>query len=104
MAERPLSQREAERCEQATTPVCKCRCRGALHGARRVPSGGDFSVLHTDDPHYRPPLTKKEALTILRDAYAYVQIRGEYATPQWHSALTLLANATTEIVRETEGG
>jgi hypothetical protein len=58
---RPLNQREADRCEQAEEPVCKCRCGGAKHGAKRVPAGSPaaaFATLPPDDPHYIP-LPKK---------------------------------------------
>jgi hypothetical protein len=62
-----LTQREADRCENAREPVCKCRCGGAKHGAARVPSG-DFSELPMDDPHYRPMMTRKELKEFLADA------------------------------------
>jgi hypothetical protein len=32
---RALSARQAATCEMSKTPRCKCRCQGALHGARR---------------------------------------------------------------------
>ena len=44
---RALSERVAQRCEDAAEPVCKCRCGGALHGARR----GNVKTLPLDDPH-----------------------------------------------------
>lgn len=43
----PLSERQAQRCEDAKEPKCKCRCNGALHGAKRGPVGG----LSMGDPH-----------------------------------------------------
>lgn len=57
---RALSKRQAMNCEQAITPVCKCRCGGALHGAKRgglSQSGepinyGFFEALPADDPHH----------------------------------------------------
>lgn len=33
-----LSQRQADRCENARTPHCRCRCGGAFHGTGR-PAG-----------------------------------------------------------------
>lgn len=42
-----LSQKVAQRCEDAKESVCKCRCGGALHGARR----GDVLTLPYGDPH-----------------------------------------------------
>jgi hypothetical protein len=91
---RPLSQREADRCENAREPVCKCRCGGAKHGAGRVPSG-DFSALPMDDPHYRPPLTKGEALKMVRHARDHY-IQGEswiYESTIWRPVLNDLEQA-----------
>jgi hypothetical protein len=45
---RPLSDRQANACEHATTPRCRCRCGGEFHGAARV---DDRSQLPADDPH-----------------------------------------------------
>lgn len=61
---RPLTQREADRCENARTPVCRCRCGGAFHGKGRVPDG-DFSKLPPEDPHYRPPKVRKKSFSEL---------------------------------------
>lgn len=60
---RALSSREIVNCENATQPACKCRCGGALHGARRVkPEDGiaGFHALPDDDPHHI--LTEQEKL------------------------------------------
>lgn len=46
--QRALSFRAAQECENATGPVCKCRCNGALHGKGRVV---DTRTLPLDDPH-----------------------------------------------------
>ena len=46
---RPLNYTQADACEYARYPRCKCRCGGALHGARR---GIEFDKLPTDDPHH----------------------------------------------------
>lgn len=51
---RALSERQARNCEEARKPVCRCRCGGALHGAKR---GGEkpgrtwYEQLPEDDPH-----------------------------------------------------
>lgn len=45
---RALSWSAARRCEEAQEAVCRCRCGGQLHGARRVKSVGDLPL---DDPH-----------------------------------------------------
>lgn len=81
--QRFLTQREAERCEMAQEPVCKCRCGGEKHGAGRIGKGGDFSALPIDDPHYRPPMTKIETIRFLQDAtmrcpYPHVFERDDY--------------------------
>ena len=44
---RALSLRSADRCENAVNHVCKCRCGGKLHGAKR----GNVRDLPFDDPH-----------------------------------------------------
>lgn len=54
-----LTERQARNCEQATKPICRCRCGGALHGAKRAgkdnPPRDWFESLPEDDPHYVPP-------------------------------------------------
>lgn len=58
---RKLNERQARNCEEACEPVCRCRCGGKLHGAKR---GGDktkrifFESLPEDDPHYIPSAEK----------------------------------------------
>ena len=47
---RQLSQTQANRCENATTPRCRCRCGGAFHGAARV-TKDELGLLARDDPH-----------------------------------------------------
>lgn len=51
-----LSLRQALNCETAKEPVCKCRCGGALHGAKRNGNGAYdaawFEALPDDDPHH----------------------------------------------------
>lgn len=44
---RPISRGQAQSCEEAQEPKCKCRCGGALHGAAR----GLVTELPADDPH-----------------------------------------------------
>jgi len=63
-----LNQAEAERCEMAKEPVCKCRCGGEKHGAGRLGKGGDFSLLPITDPHYRPSMTRAQTVRFLKDA------------------------------------
>lgn len=70
-----LSLRQAQACENAITPRCRCRCGGALHGARRgVASGYDagelpprdwFAELPESDPH---KLTSAEEIAARRKA------------------------------------
>ena len=57
---RKLTERQARNCEEALGPVCRCRCGGALHGAKRqgYEQGRDFyESLPEDDPHL---IKKKE--------------------------------------------
>jgi hypothetical protein len=51
---RALSERQAKRCETAQHPACKCRCGGALHGAKRAPEPERpfFEALSENDPHH----------------------------------------------------
>lgn len=44
---RPLTVRMAQRCEDAQTIRCRCRCNGACHGAHR----GWVGTLPDFDPH-----------------------------------------------------
>jgi hypothetical protein len=44
---KPLTKRQARRCEDAKNPRCRCRCGGRLHGAQRK-----FEFLGPDDPPF----------------------------------------------------
>jgi hypothetical protein len=48
---RSLSLTQAGRCEHAKTERCRCRCGGALHGAKRGLDAAFFAALPADDPH-----------------------------------------------------
>lgn len=51
---RRLSERQARNCEEARLPRCRCRCGGALHGARRGGAGASrefYESLPEGDPH-----------------------------------------------------
>lgn len=39
---RPLSEERASACENATSPRCRCRCGGALHGRAHPPGFEKF--------------------------------------------------------------
>jgi hypothetical protein len=99
---KPLTQREADRCEQAKERVCKCRCQGSKHGAARVPAGGDFSSLPLDDPHHRPAITRNQALRMLSSARRHVigsgSLFGDYPGYQaWIDALDALYEAYKKV-------
>jgi len=56
---RALSQRQASHCESALGKTCRCRCKGALHGAARnfIEAGREtdpafYETLPEDDPHH----------------------------------------------------
>jgi hypothetical protein len=69
---RALSLRQAQRCETAKNPQCKCRCHGAAHGRERMgktlyetftgermqvedePDRQFFEQLPESDPHHIP--------------------------------------------------
>lgn len=53
-----LSAKQAQACEEALNPRCRCRCGGALHGAKRkgYEDGRAFyETLPEDDPHHIKP-------------------------------------------------
>jgi hypothetical protein len=56
-----LTKAQAQKCEDASEPVCKCRCGGAEHGR----GGGEgleyFQGLPPDDPHHLPTDEEKKA-------------------------------------------
>jgi hypothetical protein len=68
---RALSEKQAQRCEQATTPRCKCRCGGQFHGSKRAgeatPDRSFFESLPTDDPHALPKKWGKRRTLFQRD-------------------------------------
>jgi hypothetical protein len=55
MTRNRLSLRQAQACENALNSRCRCRCGGALHGAKRggadVPGRAWFEDLPANDPH-----------------------------------------------------
>jgi hypothetical protein len=56
---KPLSPRQADRCESANEPKCVCRCGGALHGANRGQGRAFLGALSETDPHYTPTEERK---------------------------------------------
>lgn len=63
-----LSLKQAQSCENALHPRCRCRCGGRLHGAKRggesVPDRQFFSGLPEDDPHYLQPKQEFQQLPL----------------------------------------
>lgn len=59
---KPLTERQAQACENARHLRCRCRCGGRFYGAGRIASDApreDFAALGQDDPHFLPmPGTK----------------------------------------------
>ena len=55
-----LSLKMAARCESAAEPLCKCRCGGALHGAKRGTGAAFFDALAADDPHFVATKARKK--------------------------------------------
>ena len=47
-----MSANQAARCETSTTKRCRCRCGGALHGARRFEDPIGAYDLDPTDPHH----------------------------------------------------
>lgn len=58
---RDLSLRQAANCEEAREPICRCRCGGALHGAKRGTGAIFFGSLPETDPHYIPTAEARAA-------------------------------------------
>lgn len=55
-----LSLKQADKCEYAREPVCKCRCGGSMHGAKRGTGKDFFDLLPLDDPHHIPSKERKK--------------------------------------------
>jgi hypothetical protein len=54
---RNLTQRQAQRCEDAKSKRCRCRCGGTMHGVAR----GDVLALDEGDAHHaEPPKDKRQ--------------------------------------------
>jgi len=52
---------QAQSCETATGPVCRCRCGGAFHGIARVTNPtelpeDDVHYVHPEDAFYQPSM------------------------------------------------
>jgi hypothetical protein len=74
---RELSRSQANACEHATNKRCRCRCRGAFHGAGRV-TVDELSLLAPDDPH-RPAAVRDPvqlAITEERDGIRWSVLVG----------------------------
>ena len=79
--QRRLSEKQAQACENALNPRCRCRCGGKLHGAKRggeeLPPRTFFEELAPDDPHR---ITTEEELEDRRKLAAQIrQTRGVLA-------------------------
>lgn len=62
---RALSLPQANRCETAKTPHCRCRCGGAFHGINRGKTDEAnpvfFAELPAEDPHHIDSPEQKKA-------------------------------------------
>lgn len=86
----------AAACENATHSRCRCRCGGALHGAKR----GPVEQLPPDDPHHAEPPAVDPQTSLLEaletsDILARLE-RGRPFTP----AAELVAEPTEQEVAE----
>ena len=78
---RAMTIRKAIECETAATVRCRCRCAGALHGARRTDVAVDFHDLDEADPHYVPiPPRRGRQLSLDLDLPAAVRL---VVPPPW---------------------
>ncbi len=65
---RALTAYQAVQCEQALEDRCRCRCAGALHGAKRAGLRFDpeaYYLLPDEDPHHAEPGEKGWQLAFL---------------------------------------
>lgn len=65
---RALTAYQAVQCEQALEERCRCRCGGALHGAKRAGLRYDpepYYLLPDSDPHHAEPGERGWQLTYL---------------------------------------
>ena len=66
---RRISLRQAQLCETACGPRCKCRCGGIFHGMKRSSEDAFFEALPADDPHHAlGPEAAKQARRLARRA------------------------------------
>lgn len=80
-----LSFRQAYNCENAKEPVCKCRCGGSLHGAKRggeEPNREFFETLPDDDPHRMLTKTEKREASNARKR-EQTRIKNEKIMAAW---------------------
>ena len=52
---RGLAERQARECENSKLDRCRCRCKGTMHGAGRLPEDAArklYEELPDDDPHH----------------------------------------------------
>ena len=100
--QRALSKTEIKRCEEATQPVCHCRCGGLKHGAKRVPQSagfGGFAELPMDDPHYIAPISKRETINLLNRVDLYLIRDSElyHNENAWREARHIVYDALTAV-------
>ena len=111
-----LTMYQASTCETAREPVCKCRCGGALHGARRGGelSGGAvdtsfFEGLPEDDAHHVTPevvrKTRSREQRVSRSALkttAKNSAAAAHARERFNSLLVVLQRRTLQRGCPTE--
>lgn len=66
--QRALSMRQAQQCENACNPRCRCRCGGTFHGKGRIRTQDSeaFHALPEDDPHWVPTKERRRQLALER--------------------------------------
>lgn len=89
---RALSLRQANSCENAAHPKCRCRCGGLLHGGARASAGDDgadrsfFEVLPEDDPHHvpeKPVKIKRHVMRIIGRGLLGLGLLILFFSPAW---------------------
>lgn len=105
-----LSLTQLSRCENALEPVCRCRCQGTRHGAKRVAgnSRSDFESLPVGDPHRLPTVqeigqTKRAAKEEVRlHKLAKIRARMEAAGDLWKQAMLARQSGDMEAAKAAD--
>ncbi len=76
---RALSFRKASECEHGLHKRCRCRCKGTLHGAKRIDSDAialAYAELSTNDPHFVNPDKNHKGQRVIPGMARFIESSG----------------------------